>query len=188
MIPSVCLVYLYRSVEERLVKFHAAASSRSVTFPFHPLTNSLVRSFVGGAVINLKVQFVSRFTLIDCLSFFLLLLRRLHNNKTSCAHQFGAVENGITVTKLMQIFSRQAAMMDALISHFAGQMRRRKDGTDTVDNVADDGESMIYFSAMSIDILDSIYLNRMFFLCQEKHICELFYSISQNQIQFRTME
>lgn len=31
-------------------------------------------------------------------------------------------------------------MMDALISHFADQMRRRKDGTDVVDNVADDGE------------------------------------------------
>lgn len=57
--------------------------------------------------------------------------------------QFGAVENGITVTKLMQIFSRQAAMMDALISHFADQMRRRKDGTDAVDNVADDGESVL---------------------------------------------
>jgi hypothetical protein len=56
-------------------------------------------------------------------------------------NQFGAVENGITVTKLMQIFSRQAAMMDALISHFADQMRRRKDGTDAVDNVADDGEA-----------------------------------------------
>lgn len=56
--------------------------------------------------------------------------------------QFGAVENGITVTKLMQIFSRQAAMMDALISHFAEQMRRRKDGTDAIENVADDGESI----------------------------------------------
>jgi hypothetical protein len=41
----------------------------------------------------------------------------------------------------MQIFSRQAAMMDALISHFAELMRRRKDGTDVVDNAADDGES-----------------------------------------------
>lgn len=40
----------------------------------------------------------------------------------------------------MQIFSRQAAMMDALISHFAEQMRRRKDGTDAIENVADDGE------------------------------------------------
>lgn len=45
----------------------------------------------------------------------------------------------------MQIFSRQAAMMDALISHFADQMRRRKDGTDAVDNVADDGESLLPF-------------------------------------------
>lgn len=71
--------------------------------------------------------------------------------KNSHVHQFGAVENGITVTKLMQIFSRQAAMMDALISHFADQTRRRKDGTDVVDNVADDGEFLLpsaqnYFS------------------------------------------
>ena len=40
--------------------------------------------------------------------------------------QFDAIENGIAVTKLMQIFSRQAHMMDALIAHFADQMRRRR--------------------------------------------------------------
>lgn len=40
------------------------------------------------------------------------------------------MENGIPVTKLMQIFSRQAAMMDALISNFADQMRRRREGVD----------------------------------------------------------
>lgn len=34
-------------------------------------------------------------------------------------------------------------MMDALISHFADQMRRRKDGTDVVDNVADDGTLLL---------------------------------------------
>lgn len=40
----------------------------------------------------------------------------------------------------MQIFSRQAAMMDALISHFAEQMRRRKDESDPIaDNINDDG-------------------------------------------------
>lgn len=44
--------------------------------------------------------------------------------------QFDAVENGIAVSKLMQIFSRQAAMMDALIAHFADQMRRRREGAD----------------------------------------------------------
>jgi hypothetical protein len=44
--------------------------------------------------------------------------------------QFNAIENGIAVTKLMQIFSRQSAMMDALISHFTEQMKRRKDSTD----------------------------------------------------------
>ncbi|XP_055678307.1 FERM domain-containing protein 8 [Lutzomyia longipalpis] len=44
--------------------------------------------------------------------------------------QFEAVENGIPVTKLMQIFSKQAGMMDALIAHFAEQMRRRRDGSD----------------------------------------------------------
>lgn len=40
----------------------------------------------------------------------------------------------------MQIFSRQATMMDALISHFAEQMRRRKDESDPLENIADDGE------------------------------------------------
>uniref|UniRef100_A0A182FQ52 FERM domain-containing protein 8 n=1 Tax=Anopheles albimanus TaxID=7167 RepID=A0A182FQ52_ANOAL len=41
--------------------------------------------------------------------------------------QFGAVENGIAATKLMQIFSRQAAMVDALITHFIEQDKRRKE-------------------------------------------------------------
>lgn len=31
-------------------------------------------------------------------------------------------------SKMMQVFSKQAPMMDALISHFADQMRRRKLG------------------------------------------------------------
>lgn len=44
--------------------------------------------------------------------------------------QFDAVENGIAITKLMQIFSRQAPMMDALLSYFAEQMRRRREGYD----------------------------------------------------------
>ncbi|XP_055621460.1 AF4/FMR2 family member lilli [Toxorhynchites rutilus septentrionalis] len=41
--------------------------------------------------------------------------------------QFGAVENGIAATKLMQIFTRQAAMIDALITHFIEQAKRRKE-------------------------------------------------------------
>ncbi|KAL1373934.1 hypothetical protein pipiens_018360, partial [Culex pipiens pipiens] len=41
--------------------------------------------------------------------------------------QFGAVENGIAATKLMQIFTRQAAMVDALITHFIEQAKRRKE-------------------------------------------------------------
>ncbi|XP_062535037.1 FERM domain-containing protein 8-like [Armigeres subalbatus] len=41
--------------------------------------------------------------------------------------QFAAVENGIAATKLMQIFTRQAAMIDALISHFTDQAKRRKE-------------------------------------------------------------
>lgn len=55
--------------------------------------------------------------------------------------QFDAIENGIAVTKLMQIFSRQANMMDALIAHFADQMRRRRgDG----DNGAGGGEQSVH--------------------------------------------
>lgn len=40
--------------------------------------------------------------------------------------QFDAVENGMHTSKMMQVFSKQAPMMDALIAHFAEQMRRRK--------------------------------------------------------------
>uniref|UniRef100_A0A182J508 FERM domain-containing protein 8 n=1 Tax=Anopheles atroparvus TaxID=41427 RepID=A0A182J508_ANOAO len=51
--------------------------------------------------------------------------------------QFGAVENGIAATKLMQIFSRQAAMVDALITHFIEQDKRRKEsGADPADQAA----------------------------------------------------
>lgn len=45
-----------------------------------------------------------------------------------CSIQFDAVENGMSVSKMMQVFSKQAPMMDALISHFAEQMRRRREG------------------------------------------------------------
>lgn len=61
----------------------------------------------------------------------------------------------------MQIFSRQAAMMDALISHFADQMRRRKDGTDVVDNAADDGESLLPFILV---LLHNIFVALSFWL------------------------
>lgn len=44
--------------------------------------------------------------------------------------QFDAMENGIAITKLMQIFSRQAPMMDALLSYFTEQTRRRREGFD----------------------------------------------------------
>lgn len=83
--------------------------------------------------------------MIDCLiilvSLFCFSLSHARPFNNTHIYQFGAVENGITVTKLMQIFSRQAAMMDALISHFTDLMRRRKDGMDVADNASDDGES-----------------------------------------------
>jgi hypothetical protein len=41
----------------------------------------------------------------------------------------------------MQIFSRQAAMMDALITYFVDHNRRRKDGADPSENFIDDGET-----------------------------------------------
>lgn len=56
--------------------------------------------------------------------------------------QFDAIENGIAVTKLMQIFSRQANMMDALIAHFADQMRRRRGGDGDNGSVA--GEPSVH--------------------------------------------
>ncbi|XP_063706200.1 FERM domain-containing protein 8 [Culicoides brevitarsis] len=48
--------------------------------------------------------------------------------------EFDAVENGISVTKLIQVFSKQAAMMDALISHFTEQIKRRKESNASVEN------------------------------------------------------
>lgn len=44
------------------------------------------------------------------------------------------MENGISVTKLIQVFSKQAAMMDALISHFTEQIKRRKESNASVEN------------------------------------------------------
>lgn len=52
-------------------------------------------------------------------------------------------------------------MMDALISHFADQMRRRKDGTDVVDNAADDGESLLPFILV---LLHNIFVALSFWL------------------------
>ncbi|XP_046804991.1 uncharacterized protein LOC111681978 [Lucilia cuprina] len=52
--------------------------------------------------------------------------------------QFDAVENGIQISKLMQIFSKQAPMIDALISHFAENMRKRKLEGNTSDQFHDE--------------------------------------------------
>ncbi|XP_028174971.1 uncharacterized protein LOC114363450 [Ostrinia furnacalis] len=40
------------------------------------------------------------------------------------------VENGLRVSKILQVFSKQAIMMDTLIEHFAGEYRKRL-GQDT---------------------------------------------------------
>lgn len=60
--------------------------------------------------------------------------------------QFDAVENGLAITKLMQIFSRQAPMMDALLAHFAEQMRRRREGIDgqPPEHSGPDGTDQLY--------------------------------------------
>ncbi|KAH8295265.1 hypothetical protein KR018_009455 [Drosophila ironensis] len=52
--------------------------------------------------------------------------------------QFDVVENGIQVSKLMQIFSKQAAMIDALISHFTDQIRNRKQEGNTTEPFHDE--------------------------------------------------
>lgn len=44
--------------------------------------------------------------------------------------QFDAIENGINVTKLIQVFTRQADMIDALIAHFTDQRRRKNENND----------------------------------------------------------
>ncbi|XP_068152917.1 LOW QUALITY PROTEIN: uncharacterized protein Bili [Drosophila tropicalis] len=52
--------------------------------------------------------------------------------------QFDAVENGIQVSKLVQVFSKQAAMIDALISHFTDQMKNRKQEGNTTETFHDE--------------------------------------------------
>ncbi|EDV42262.1 uncharacterized protein Dana_GF17892, isoform C [Drosophila ananassae] len=52
--------------------------------------------------------------------------------------QFDVVENGIQVSKLMQIFSKQAAMIDALISHFTDQIRNKKQEGNTAEPFHDE--------------------------------------------------
>ncbi|XP_054084159.1 FERM domain-containing protein 8 isoform X1 [Zeugodacus cucurbitae] len=59
------------------------------------------------------------------------------NNDPDCQTcifiQFDAMENGIHVSKLMQIFSKQASMIDALISHFTEQIRKLRASGKTGD-------------------------------------------------------
>ncbi|XP_073812122.1 FERM domain-containing protein 8 Bili isoform X2 [Musca autumnalis] len=51
--------------------------------------------------------------------------------------QFDIVENGIQISKLMQIFSQQAVMIDALISHFTELIKKRKQNN-TTDEIHND--------------------------------------------------
>lgn len=63
--------------------------------------------------------------------------------------EFDAVENGINVTKLIQIFTKQADMIDALISHFTEQLRRRKENNEaeaaSTHSTEEDGEGTVLF-------------------------------------------
>ncbi|ALC47930.1 Bili [Drosophila busckii] len=52
--------------------------------------------------------------------------------------QFDAVENGVQISKLVQVFSKQAAMIDALISHFTEQMRKRKQDANPSEHLHDE--------------------------------------------------
>ncbi|EDV93886.1 FERM domain-containing protein 8 [Drosophila grimshawi] len=52
--------------------------------------------------------------------------------------QFDAVENGIQISKLVQVFSKQAAMIDALISHFTEQMRKKRQEGNSAEQFHDE--------------------------------------------------
>lgn len=51
--------------------------------------------------------------------------------------QFDAVENGVQISKLVQVFSKQAAMIDALISHFTEQLKKRKQDGNSAEHFHD---------------------------------------------------
>lgn len=60
--------------------------------------------------------------------------------------QFDAIDNGIRTSKLLQVFSKQAPMIDALITHFAEQMKRRRNGENgqPPENVAEGKLSTLF--------------------------------------------
>lgn len=93
----------------------------------------------------------------------------------SLKFQFDAVENGMHTSKMMQVFSKQAPMMDALISHFAEQMRRRKLGENgqPPEIVAEGKFQILYFKLNRHDVKIECIEQKCIYL--------------QNQIQFKTM-
>ena len=52
------------------------------------------------------------------------------------------------VSKLMQVFTRQAAMIDALIAHFTEQIKKRKQEANATEQTHD-GKSLLLSNAHS---------------------------------------
>lgn len=68
-------------------------------------------------------------------------------NCLSCLFlQFNVLENGARVSKILQIFSKQAGLMDKVIASFVHQMKK-KSSTDETDRAHDQAlrsEGMLY--------------------------------------------
>lgn len=75
------------------------------------------------------------------------------------------MENGIAISKLTQVFSKQAPMMDALITHFAEQMRRRRDGTNNQS-----GENLVE----GLSIFFALSINSSNYLTNSSNSCYIF--------------
>lgn len=74
-------------------------------------------------------------------------------------------------SKMMQVFSKQAPMMDALISHFAEQMRRRKLGENgqPPENVAEGKKRPIHSKyKLMVDYLRRIKIEFLFSFSRTK--------------------
>lgn len=85
---------------------------------------------------------------VECVTFFLNDSKRITDfsaqnsmelNSNLFDFQFDALDNGTRTSKLLQVFSKQAPMIDALITHFVEQMKRRRSGENgqPPENIAD---------------------------------------------------
>lgn len=90
--------------------------------------------------------------------------------------QFGVVENGARVSKMLQVFSRQATLMDTLINSYVSQLNSKTN--DDVDNgkydnqsTNDTGKCFLFCLISFMYNLDCYYFSLVVVLCFYINAC-----------------